>query len=188
MGDLRGAARPVDDLAGLVGDARLVLLGEASHGTREFYELRAELTRRLVSERGFGAVAVEADWPAAARVNRYVQGAGDDRDAGQALGDFQRFPRWMWRNEVVVGLVEWLHAHGQGAGFYGLDLYSLRESMSAVIGYLQTIDPEGAERARRRYACFDAFDEQAYGYATARGEKEPCEDAVVAQLGELRER
>src|SRR5918997_3509500 len=114
--------RPVDDLLELVGDARLVLLGEASHGTHEFYEIRAALTRRLIAERGFRGVAVEADWPAAARVNRYVQGAGDDGDAPAALGDFRRFPRWMWRNGVIADLVEWMR--GRGAGFYGLDLYS----------------------------------------------------------------
>jgi erythromycin esterase-like protein len=165
-----------------------VLLGEASHGTHEFYAVRDELTRRLVAERGFRAVAVEADWPAAARVNRYVQGAGEDRDAEEALGDFRRFPRWMWRNGVVVGLVEWLREHGEGAGFYGLDLYSLRESMSAVVEYLDEVDPEAAVRARARYGCFDHFDEQAYGHATASGQKDPCEEAVVDQLRELRDR
>ena len=188
MSELRRRARPLDDLLALVGDARFVLLGEASHGTHEFYALRAELTRRLVAERGFRGVAVEADWPSAARVHRYVQHVGDDRDAEQALGDFVRFPRWMWRNRVVVELVEWLREHGRGAGFYGLDLYSLRESMRAVVEYLEQIDPEAARRARNRYACFDHFDEQAYGLAAAAGEKESCEDAVVDQLVELRER
>jgi len=187
MADVRSAARPLDDLVGLLGDARFVLLGEASHGTHEFYAIRAEVTRRLVAERGFRGVAVEADWPAAARVNRYVQRAGEDRDADQALGDFVRFPRWMWRNEVIVELVEWLREHG-GAGFYGLDLYSLRESMSAVVDYLDQVDAEAASRARDRYACFNHLDERAYGQATATGDKEPCEDAAVDQLGELRER
>ena len=188
MASLRDSARPLDDLLELVGDARFVLLGEASHETHEFYEIRAELTRRLVAERGFAGVAVEADWPSAARVNRYVLGVSDDDDAEQALGDFVRFPRWMWRNGVIVELVEWLRRDGGGAGFYGLDLYSLRESMAAVIEYLEHVDPEAAGRARGRYGCFDHFDEQAYGYATAAEEKEPCEDAVVEQLRELRER
>jgi erythromycin esterase-like protein len=186
--ELRGAARPVEDLLDLVGDARLVLLGDASHGTHEFYALRAEVTRRLIAERGFGAVAVEADWPVAARVNRYINRVGEDADAEAALGDFTRFPRWMWRNHVIVSLVEWLREHGGGAGFYGLDLYSLRESMNAVIDYLDESDPEAAQRARRRYACFDHHDAQAYGYATASGDKESCEDAAVAQLQELRTR
>jgi erythromycin esterase-like protein len=175
----------VDDVLELVGDARIVLLGEATHGTREFYELRAELTARLVAERGFRGVAMEADWPAAARVHRYVQGAGEDADAEAALGDFRRFPRWMWRNPVVAGLVERLRELG-GAGFYGLDLYSLRESMDAVISYLDEHDPEAAARARDRYACFDHYDDHGYGHAVARGRKDPCEGAVVAQLAELR--
>jgi erythromycin esterase-like protein len=188
---LQDAARPIDDVLDLVGDAPLVLLGEASHGTHEFYDVRAQLTRRLIAERGFRAMAVEADWPAAARVNDYVRGLGDDPDAEAALDGFVRFPRWMWRNEVIVELVEWMRAAGGGAGragFFGLDLYSLRESMHAVIDYLQRVDPDAAERARRRYACFDAFDEQAYGLATATGYKDPCEDKVVEVLMELRER
>jgi len=131
---------------------------------------------------------VEADWPAAARVNRYVQRAGEDRRAEEALDDFQRFPRWMWRNPVIVELVEWLREHGGGAGFYGLDLYSLRESMTAVIEYLDAVDPDAAGRARSRYGCFDHFDEQAYGHAAASGKTDPCEDAVIEQLHELRER
>jgi erythromycin esterase-like protein len=188
MTDLRSAAQPLEALVDLVGDARFVLLGEATHGTREFYEIRAELTRRLVAERGFRGIAVEADWPAAARVNRYVQRAGEDRRAEEALDDFQRFPRWMWRNPVIVELVEWLREHGGGAGFYGLDLYSLRESMTAVIEYLDAVDPDAAGRARSRYGCFDHFDEQAYGHAAASGKTDPCEDAVIEQLHELRER
>jgi len=188
MRDLRDAVRPVDELFELVADAQLVLLGEATHGTHEFYAIRAALTRRLISERGFRGVAVEADWPAAARANRFVQGTDGDGDAEAALGGFVRFPRWMWRNDLIVDLIEWLRAHGHGAGFYGLDLYSLRESMTAVVEYLDQIDPAAAARARRRYGCFDDVDDQAYGHATAGGEKEPCEDAVVAQLDELRER
>jgi erythromycin esterase-like protein len=185
--DLRAAVRPVEDLAGLVGDARLVLLGEATHGTHEFYALRADLTRRLVAEHGFRAVAAEADWPPAARVHRWIQGAGDDRDATEALGGFARFPRWMWRNGVVAELATWMRDHG-GVAFHGLDLYSLRESMAEVVAYLDRVDPRAAARARERYACFDHLDERAYGRAATTGRIEPCEDAVVAQLLELRER
>ncbi len=184
---LRALARPLEDLPALVGDARLVLLGEATHGTQEFYAVRAQLTRHLVTERGFRGVALEADWPATARVNDYVQGVLDEADPRAALGDFAgRFPVWMWRNEVVLDLVRALR--GTGAGVYGLDLYGLRASMAQVVEYLDSVDPEAAARARSRYACFDALDEQEYGYAAARGEKESCEDAVVAQLVELRER
>jgi erythromycin esterase-like protein len=187
MANLEAAVRPIDDLFDLVAGARFVLLGEATHGTHEFYVLRADLTRRLISERGFRGVAVEADWPAAARANRYIQGIRDDPDAETSLGDFLRFPQWMWRNGVIVELIESMREHGT-AGFFGLDLYSLRESMAAVVDYLDTIDPDAASRARQRYGCFDHFDEQAYGYATAHGEKDPCEDAVVKQLRELRGR
>lgn len=199
---LRGAAQPLsgtshdyDELLERIGDARFVLIGEASHGTHEFYRERARLTRRLIEERGFTAVAVEADWPDAYRVNRYVRGQSEDGSAQEALEDFQRFPKWMWRNEDVHHFVEWLRGHnerhpGGEAGFYGLDLYSLHRSMRAVVEYLDTVDPEAAARARKRYACFDHFGEnpQAYGYATEYGNREPCEDAAVTQLLELQRR
>src|SRR5690554_994806 len=144
-----------------IGDAEIVLLGEASHGTHEFYQTRAEITRRLIEERGFTAVAVEGDWPDCYRVNRYVRGLGTDPDADAALGDFQRFPLWMWRNTVVKQFVQWLRQHNKGlpysaqTGFYGLDMYSLYGSVAAVIQYLQQVDPEAADEARQRYACFD---------------------------------
>jgi len=198
---VRGAARPLagersdyDALLERVGDARFVLLGEASHGTDDFYVARAEITKRLVEEKGFMAVAVEADWPDAYRVNRYVRGAGEDRDADAALGGFKRFPTWMWRNTTVLEFVEWLRsrnasAGGAAVGFYGLDLYSLRGSVDAVLDYLERVDPDAARRARQRYSCFDYFgDPQAYGYAAAFGVEEPCEGAVVEQLVELRRR
>ena len=125
-----------------------MLLGEASHGTHEFYRERARITKRLIDEKGFNAVAVEADWPDAYRVNRYVLGRSADADAKAALADFRRFPAWMWRNRDVVRFVEWLrarndaHAHHQTkARFYGLDLYSLRASMEAVVTYLDAVDP-----------------------------------------------
>ncbi|HET7845295.1 MAG TPA: erythromycin esterase family protein, partial [Xanthomonadales bacterium] len=125
---LRGDAGDEDALLERIGDARIVLIGEASHGTSEFYRIRAAITQRLVAERGFAAVAVEADWPDAYRVDRWVRGRGDDADARAALGSFVRFPRWMWRNREVLGFVEWLRAHNaaesrSACGFYGLDLY-----------------------------------------------------------------
>jgi erythromycin esterase-like protein/predicted phosphoribosyltransferase len=194
---LLGGRDDYDRLLDLVGDARFVLIGEASHGTHEFYHERARITRRLIAERGFTAVAVEADWPDAYRINRYVRGTGDDPDAMASLGDFQRFPRWMWRNADVLDFVEWLRDHNDAlpgdvprVGFYGLDLYSLHTSIQAVLGYLDKIDPEGAVRARARYACFDHFgdDPQVYGYATALGLAEPCENEAVGQLVELQRR
>jgi erythromycin esterase-like protein len=191
---LTGAARDYDPLLRLIGDARFVLLGEASHGTHEFYKARADITRRLITEKGFNAVAVEADWPDAYRVNCYVRGAGDDETAEEALSGFKRFPTWMWRNTDVVDFVEWLHERNDGlppdarqAGFYGLDLYSLYTSIEAVLGYLEKIDPESAKRARYRYACFEHFgeDTQAYGYAASFGLSPSCETEVVNELVEL---
>ncbi|MBI1890401.1 MAG: erythromycin esterase family protein [Burkholderiales bacterium] len=175
----------------LIGDAPIVLLGEATHGTREFYTLRAEITRRLILEKGFEAVAVEADWPDALRVSRYVQHASADNTADHALGGFQRFPQWMWRNTEVVALIDWLRRHNHGihrpewrVGFFGLDLYSLRKSMDAVIRYLDKVDPKAAQIARKRYGCFGHLAEnpQRYGYAATFGMNQDCEDEVVEQL------
>jgi erythromycin esterase-like protein len=185
-----------DPLVESIGDARLVLIGEASHGTHEFYRIRAELTKALISRKGFNVVAVEADWPDAYRVNRWVRHASDDRDAEAALTDFTRFPRWMWRNRDVVEFLTWLHAHNESktaasrTGFYGLDLYSLHTSIEAVLTYLRKVDPAAAERARYRYGCFEDFgeDTQAYGYAASAGLSASCEDDVIAQLLELRRR
>ena len=183
-----------DRLLDAIGDARLVLIGEATHGTEEFYRQRAVISQRLIEEKGFHAVAAEADWPDAFRVNRYVRGVSDDASADEALGDFQRFPQWMWRNTVVRDFTEWLREHNDAqrddrrtAGFYGLDLYSLNASINAVIDYLDTADPEAATRARSRYSCFDQFadDAQAYGYAVSLNDTESCEDDVVAQLLEV---
>jgi erythromycin esterase-like protein len=169
------------------------LIGEATHGTHEFYRERSFITRRLIVEKGFAAVAVEADWPDTYRVNRYVRGASRDEDAVQALADFGRFPTWMWRNADVLDFVGWLRTHNETqpadarAGFYGLDLYSLRASMEAVLAYLDKVDPEAAWRARRRYGCFDQFGEelQEYGYAAGFGLHPSCEREVVTQLLEL---
>ena len=192
-----GAAGDYDGLLDLVGGRRIVLIGEASHGTHEFYRERARITCRLIDELGFNAVAVEGDWPDAYRVNRYVMGLSDDPDATTALADFRRFPAWMWRNRDVVNFVEWLrarnapHRHpGTKARFYGLDLYSLSASIEAVIDYLDRVDPAEARRARERYSCFDhvGAEGQAYGYALAYQGALPCENEVVAQLIELRRR
>ena len=190
---LGGLANDYDPLLDLIGDASLVLLGEASHGSHEFYRERALITRRLIEEKGFTGVAVEADWPDAYRVNRYVRGAREDADAEEALRGFQRFPTWMWRNAEVLDFVGWLRAHNDGrdpadaAGFYGLDLYSLYTSVEEVIAYLEKIDPPAAARARERYACFEHFgrESQEYGRAVSLGISEPCRRGVVEQLMEL---
>lgn len=194
---LMRSGRDYDPLLEFIGDARFVLLGEASHGTHEFYRERAQITKRLIKEKAFNAVAAEADWPDAWRVNRYVQGRSMDTDAAEALGGFRRFPAWMWRNADVLDFVGWLRAHNESlrsgattTGFYGLDLYSLHSSIEAVLTYLDKVDPAGAQRARHRYACFEDFgeDPQAYGYAAGLGLSPTCESEVVAQLVDLQRR
>lgn len=179
-----------------IGDAHVVLAGEASHGTHEFYNARAQITKALIDKKGFNLVAVEADWPDAYRANRWVRGESDDLDAAAALADFTRFPRWMWRNQDVVDFLTWLRGENEGrsasarVGFYGLDLYSLHTSMEAVLTYLRNVDPDGARRAQYRYRCFEEFgeDTQSYGYAASFGLSRSCEDDVVSQLVELRRR
>jgi len=201
VGAVRSAAHPLtgtpqdyDPLLELIGDARVVLLGEASHGTHEFYRERAEITKRLIVEKGFTVVAVEADWPDAYRVNRYVRGTSNVPSSDEALDGFKRFPTWMWRNTVVCDFVGWLREHNAQlstdaakTGFYGIDLYSLHASIDAVLGYLAKVDPEAAQRARYRYACFEHFgeDPQAYGYAASFNLNQSCEDEVADQLREL---
>jgi erythromycin esterase-like protein/predicted phosphoribosyltransferase len=199
---LRSALAPLDEdapnrqaLCDLVGDAHFVLLGEASHGTHEFYDMRARMTRWLVEDKGFCAVAVEADWPDAYRANRYVRGRSDDATADEALRGFERFPTWMWRNTVVLDFVGWLRDHNDRvgtdertkAGFYGLDLYSLYRSVQEVITYLERVDPLAAARARERYSCFDHYHDEAqdYGFAAAFGAGESCEQEVIDQLVDL---
>jgi erythromycin esterase-like protein len=191
---LDGGARDYDGLMDLIGEAHFVLIGEASHGTHEFYAERARITQRLIEEKGFQAVAVEADWPDAYRVNRFVRGGGTDRTPERALGDFKRFPQWMWRNTDVVDFIDWLRSFNRGiadetrkVGFYGLDLYSLYGSIDAVIRYLDKVDPSAARTARERYACFEQFGDDPHGYA--RGGfalNKTCEDEVLRQLQDMR--
>lgn len=199
---VRHSARPLvggpddyDLLLETVGDARFVLIGEASHGTHEFYRHRAQITKRLITEKSFRGVAVEADWPDAYRVNVFVRGQGEDQDAIESLEGFQRFPTWMWRNADVLDFIGWLRNYNEQnqkkqAGFYGLDLYSLHASMRAVLDYLDKVDPEAARQARYRYSCFEHFGEdvQAYGYAANFGLGKTCENEVVTQWLEMRRR
>ncbi|HZV97429.1 MAG TPA: erythromycin esterase family protein [Methylophilaceae bacterium] len=190
------SGRPEDYAAldDLIGEVPIVLLGEATHGTREFYHERAVITQRLINEFGFNAVAIEGDWPDAYRINQYVKSQADSISAEDALDGFKRFPTWMWCNSEVLEFVQWLHAHNEPlpldakVGFYGLDLYSMHASMSAVIKYLSKVDPEAAMRARERYSCFDHFgiNPQNYAYATTYGVAEKCERDVIHQLLELR--
>jgi erythromycin esterase-like protein len=195
--DLQRHAVPLDthlpaQLLDAIGSRRIALLGEASHGTQEFYELRAQITRHLVESHGCRAIVIEGDWPDAWRINRWVRGL-EGGTASDALAGFERFPTWMWRNTVVRDFIVWLRAHNasrppwEQVGFYGMDLYSLFGSVRVVLDYLERADPDAARRARRRYACFDHFqqDLQAYGYAAGFGTGFSCEDAVSAQLSDL---
>jgi erythromycin esterase-like protein len=184
-----------EDLLDLIGNARLVLIGEASHGTHEFYRERARITRRLIAEKGFEAVAVEADWPDAYRINRFVKGTGDLLEGADPLSGFTRFPEWMWRNSDVLDFAIWLRQWNENlpkrarkAGFYGLDLYGLHASIEAVLRYLDQADPDAALRARERYACFEnaASDTARYGYEAAMGLTPSCEQEAIGQLLDLR--
>ncbi len=182
-------------LLDMVGDSRIVLIGEASHGTHEFYRERIRITKELIQKKGFNAIAVEADWPDAYRVNRYIRGQGVDQNAEESLRDFTRFPSWMWRNTDVALFVEWLHKYNHmqetsqaHVGFYGLDLYSLQASKNAVVNYLEAVNSKFAERARHRYSCFDIHESEGhrYGHATRINIAASCETQVLEQLMELR--
>jgi len=196
--DIYEVARPLyipADLNALmdrIGDARFVLLGEASHGTSEYYRWRTYLSQRLIQEKGFSFIAVEGDWPDCYRVNRYAKGYTDaGRNAREVLHAFERWPTWMWANWEVVALAEWLHNYNRylpserKVGFYGLDVYSLWESLQEVTRYLESVDGEAAKAARNAYLCFDPYhrDVQAYAWAT-RMVPVSCEDEVVNLLVE----
>lgn len=192
---LTGAAPDWDGLLSIIGDASVVLLGESSHGTHEFYRLRAEITKRLIREKDFNAVVIEADWPDAYRVNRFVRGESPDMDAVDALAGFARFPSWMWRNADMLDFIGWLKDHNENVysadhqvGFYGMDLYSLHKSINEVIAYLDRIDPVEAAKARSLYGCIDRFgrDPQNYGLLASSGMNETCREEVIQQLAALR--
>ena len=188
---LTGAADDHDRLLELIGDARVVLLGEASHGTHEFYRQRALITKRLIDECGFDAVAVEGDWPDAHRVTRFVQGANEDADAEQALRGFQRFPTWMWRNADVLDFVGWLRArHDEGKPPGRLLRARPLQPLSLDRGRDRVSRPDRSRgrgrRARERYACLERFEEsQRYGHAVATGLSEACDREVLGQLIDL---
>jgi erythromycin esterase-like protein len=190
---LRRHAEPLPDFAApefgamfdRFADARVVLLGEASHGTSEFYRARAAITRRLIEHHGFDIVAVEADWPDAAHIDRFVRGR---QRQPYPPDSFERFPRWMWRNAEVAAFVRWLRGWNDAAGgkveFRGLDVYSLGQSIRAVLDYLDQADPDEAAAARKRYGCLTPWHEEPamYGRMALLSKKHGCEEAVVKQL------
>jgi erythromycin esterase len=188
------SSRDLDPLIDAVGDAHYVLLGEASHGTSEFYMWRTEISKRLIAEKGFSFIGVEGDWPDCYRVNRYVKGYDDSgTNAREVLHAFERWPTWMWANREIVELIEWLRDHNRRlgverqVGFYGLDVYSLWDSMRVVTEYLERIDPNLAASARRAYNCFEPYAEDAQEYARATAiVPTSCEDEAVAVLRALK--
>lgn len=200
LDEIQSLARPVgspadlDPLIEQIGDARYVLLGEASHGTSEFYTWRAEISKRLIAEKGFSFIAVEGDWPDCYSVNRYVKSLTGE-SAESVLHAFSRWPTWMWANREIVDLAEWMRLHNarlpgeRQAGFYGLDVYSLWDSMHAVLEYLERLDPQLARNARRAYSCFEPYEEDAQEYARATVlVPTSCEDEAVQILRQLRAR
>src|ERR1043165_8826684 len=178
-----------------IGDAKIVMLGEASHGTHEYYTWRSHISKWLIENKGFNFIAVEGDWPDCYRINRYVK---NYRDAGdnirEVLHAFRRWPTWMWANWEIAALAEWLYQHNQHLaknkkiGFYGLDVYSLWESMDAIIGYLEKTDPGSLHDALPIYNCFEPY-RKGEGQSYARASQfvpELCRDEVINLLQEIR--
>lgn len=176
-------------LAEYIGEAHIVLLGEATHGTAEFYEARARLSQYLIQNQGFHAVAIEGDWTSAYPLHLYLQGEGGRDQPEFALEEFKRFPTWMWRNTVILKLLHELRLYNDSirqkkVGFYGLDLYCLNDSMQVVVDYLKKYHPQYAQKAIQRYACFDhgALDPHDYSYQVNYGAKKACFNEVTEQL------
>jgi erythromycin esterase len=202
MASVRNLGRPLgspadlDPLLERIDDARFVLLGEASHGTHEFYAWRAEISKRLITEKEFSFIAVEGDWPDCYRVNRYVKGFdGGGDSAFDVLHSFSRWPTWMWANEEIVDLAEWLRHHNDGLpdekriGFYGLDVYSLWDSLHEVMGYLERSRPAALAAARKALLCFEPYGEDVQEYARSTlWVPHGCEDEAVKLLAETTRR
>lgn len=186
-----GGPADYDALLDMVSGRPLVMLGESTHGTHEFYAMRAGISRRLIEERGFDAVLIEGDWPQAQRLNRFVSGASDD-GVLEAFADFQRFPAWMWRNQEMLEFVAWLRDYNVSVAgrrpvrLHGMDLYSLYQSAQAVIDHLEQVDPGQAREARRLYVALDHVrDPQRYGYEANAGLRPDCHEAAVELLANL---
>ncbi|MFC6334221.1 erythromycin esterase family protein [Paenibacillus septentrionalis] len=200
--EIQSLSRPIksmDDLELIiqaVSDCEIVMLGEASHGTSEFYTMRAEITKRLIKEKGFSFIAVEGDWPSCYTLNRYIKHKADaPAHAREALNDFNRWPTWMWANEEVMSLVQWLHEFNENKkdnnqiGFYGIDVYSLWESMEEILSHLKKTNSPDLAMAQKAFECFEPHgrDPQAYG-VSASFLSEGCEEEVVKLLLTLQEK
>ncbi len=179
-----------------IGDAKIVLLGEASHGTSEFYTVRAELSKRLIEEKGFKLIAVEGDWPSCQQINRFIKGYTDENeDVRNVLKSFNRWPTWMWANEEIADFVSWLKLHNQAkkdiqkVGFYGIDVYSLWESLEEIINFLGKTDPESTdlELAKKAFSCFEPFNQHPENYAMSSVNlSQACVDEVSKLLTSIR--
>jgi len=180
----------IDKLIERIGDARIVMLGEASHGTHEYYTWRSMISRRLIKEKKFNFIAVEGDWPDCYKLNRYIKNLAQGQGAKKLLGDFNRWPTWMWANWEIVALMEWMRNYNTeskaNAGFYGLDVYSLWESMEAIMNYLEKNDPAALKLAQEAFRCFEPYKNEGRDYAMAsRLVPELCENEVVDLLKEI---
>ncbi|WP_026563680.1 erythromycin esterase family protein [Bacillus sp. UNC41MFS5] len=169
-------ADDLDPLINAIGDANYVLLGESSHGTSEFYSFRAELSKRLIKEKGFSFIAVEGDWPSCQSINQYIKGFNQStNDVRRVLESFNRWPTWMWANQEIIGLIEWLKDYNQQinlsqkVGFYGLDVYSLWESMDEIIRYLAKTNSRSLQAAKKAFSCFEPFNRNHESYAVSAG-------------------
>ena len=187
------SAEDLSPILEAIGEAKIVLLGEASHGTSEFYTVRAELTKRLIQEKGFSLIAVEGDWPSAQHVNRYIRGSGPPSHSHDVLQAFKRWPTWMWANEEIAAFVEWLKADNEQrelkTGFYGIDVYSLWESMEEVVQYLTHTNPIGGdlELAKKAFSCFEPFNRNPENYAVSSATfSTVCVDEVSKLLASIR--
>jgi erythromycin esterase len=188
-------SQDLDPLMERIGEAKYVLLGEATHGTHEFYTWRAEISKRLIREKGFRFIAVEGDWPDCYKINRWVKGYADAGDTVQeVLKQFKRWPSWMWANWEIAALANWMRDHNsrlnpeQKIGFYGLDVYSLWESMEIIVDYLEKEDPKAAAYARKAVDCFEPYGEED-SYGSALNSLEPnCKEEVVKLLQAVRQR
>jgi erythromycin esterase-like protein len=186
-------SKDLDFLIEDIGDRAVVMLGEASHGTHEFYTWRTAISKRLIEEKGFNFIAVEGDWPDCYKINRFVKGYKDAGDAIEnVLKNFDRWPTWMWGNWEVAALAEWLREHNKNlssdkkTGFYGLDVYSLWDSMKAMMHYLETEDPQAAKSVKKAIRCFEPFNENEQQYARFTLNDSDCRDEVLALLKEVR--
>ncbi|SHG50234.1 Erythromycin esterase homolog [Salegentibacter echinorum] len=189
------SSEDLDPLIDRIGDSNYVLLGEASHGTHEYYTWRAKISKRLIEEKGFSFIAVEGDWPDCYHINRWVKNIDNSNDSIQkVLSKFKRWPTWMWANWETAAFTQWLKKHNerltddQKIGFYGLDVYSLWDSLDIMVKYLQKEDPETAKLAREAFHCFEPYIENEAYHRIFRNSPEGCKKEVINLLKKVRKK